>query len=659
MGEKIYRKITTPYILFTLIVLLVICVVGLFAHSMMILIVSGVAVVAFCIVALVLHYSQREWIGGYIEGIEDEIDDVLRYSVKNHPLPMCVVNADGRLSLTNDRFKEAFPNARLIKTNIEELIGITREGLLPKKDRTTHIVHVGERDYKVLVTFLDSDMEKSVMLYFVDVTSFERLKLRYTYERKCIAYVLVDNYDELINRTPDETRPKISGSIEALIRAWASGLEGAIIKIRDNRYLIIFDNKYFKDLKDNKFSILDDVRAIETDVDFPVSLSIGVGLGGESPEVTEDFAKFAMDMALGRGGDQAVVKSGSKVTYYGGKVQFLEKRNKGKSRVMSHALKQLIKQSSRVIIMGHKNPDMDSLGAALAVYRIAHTQQKDAYVVVNHIDHSMLDVFNKARMTGNYRFIESEEAKQLLDTGTLLVVVDVHVPYMVEAKDLLGHTDKLVIIDHHRKKEGFIEGADLSYMDPNASSTSELVTEIIQYDNDIRKLNKFESEMLLGGIYVDTNGFSVKAGSRTFEAAAWLRQNGAETTTVRKYLQSDMEDFKQRASIITNAFYVHDNIAVSCGEGKHENAQIICAQAADELLGVKGIIASFVIGETGNEVVISARSLGELNVQVILEKMGGGGHLATAAAQIKGRTVEDVMNEVISHIAEAVDGLAS
>jgi c-di-AMP phosphodiesterase-like protein len=587
-----------------------------------------------------------------LEGVEKEVEDTLKYSLKNHPLPICVADADGRIVLLNGKFKEVFPGADARKTNIKEITGYEPKELRPDEERKNIRIVEDGRTYAILASYLNKEISESIMLYFVDVTDYETLKARYNDEKKCFAYIIVDNYDELLSKSPDEKRAIVAANIETRIRRWASGIDASILRFKKDQYHLIFDRKYFKGLSDGKFSVLDDMREIETDADFPVSLSIGLGLDGSSPNRTEEYAKVALDLALGRGGDQAVVKSDRKVTYFGGKMQIIEKRNKGKSRVMAHALKQLIAQSSKVIIMGHKNPDMDSLGAAVGVYRIAFANNKEALIVIDAYNDTMKDIYEKAERSGSYRFVRNEEALKIADRDALLIVVDTHVPDMVECRGLLGKTERMVVIDHHRKAERFIDNATLTFMEPNASSTSELIAEIMQYDDDIRKINKLEAELLLAGIFVDTNSFSVKTGTRTFEAASWLRNNGGDSTAVRQLLQTDMADFRQRASIIANAQFDKNGIAISRNEGKHANAQIVIAQAADELLDIKGIRASFVIGETQDGVVISARSLGDFNVQVLMERFGGGGHLTMAAAQVTDMTPEQVIAKLRKYIGE-------
>jgi c-di-AMP phosphodiesterase-like protein len=670
MGDKLLLKIVRPYIISAVI---------LFAPGLIFLLNPDVmppyyarthhpadyiliaCAAIFVVACFIIRAGQRRWIVSFLEGVENEVEDTIRYSVKNHPMPICVVNSEGKLVLTNGKFKDNFPAAKVLKTDIEEITGLKRAALEPdgsggaEDHSATEPLQVvsGGKSWLVLTSYLNADISKSVMLYFIDITDFEALKARYAEEKQCFAYVIVDNYDELLSKSSDGRKPAIAAGLETAVRDWGSTLDAIVIRQRKDRYQLIFDRKHYRMIEEDAFTVLDTVRGIETDAEFPASFSIGVGVDGETLSVCEGYAAFALDLALGRGGDQAVVKKGSDVAYYGGKMQVIESRNKGKSRVMAHALKQLIAQSARVIVMGHKNPDMDSLGACVGISHIAFAHRKDAYIVRGEVGYSMQDVFAEAVKSGSYSFVSAEEALKLADEDTLLVVVDAHTPGMLENKHLLSRVGRLVVIDHHRKKEDYIDGATLSFMDPNASSTSELIAEIMQYDDKVTKINKLEANLMLAGIFVDTNSFSVKTGTRTFEAASWLRENGGDSMAVRKFLQNDMSDFKQRANIISNAEFNDKGIAISRNEGKHANAQIIVAQAADELLDIKGIRASFVVGETKKEVVISARSLGGLNVQTIMERFGGGGHLTMAAAQVSGETQTDVIARLKQYIQEA------
>ena len=655
MGERLLTKITRPYIIGGSVVFAALIIAAFFISTRVgvVTLAVGVALAIYTGIMLRMH---RLWIDGQLQDIEDEIEDTVRYSMANHPLPLCVVDQDGLIPMTNDKFKEIFPQTKILKTKVEDIFEYKHNEFMADDDNHRHHITVDERTYELIPTYLNKDVNNSLVIYMLDITEFEHVRRTYEDERPCTAYVIVDNYDELLAQSPDDRKSLIATGIESAIRQWASGLEASILQYSGNKYLVNFQMKYFDALIENKFSVLDDIRKIETDADFPVSLSIGLGLDGVTPQQNTEYAAFALDLALGRGGDQAVVKRGTQVRYYGGKVQVVEKRNKGKSRVMAHAMKRLMKLSSKIIIMGHKNPDVDSFGAAIGIHRIAFNCNKDAYMVINDYNYSLDDVYEKADKSGSYNFIKNEEALELVDKDTLLVVVDTHLPNLTECPRLLEKTEKIILIDHHRKKETFIDNATLTYMEPSASSTSELITEILQYDNEGNKINKLEAELLLAGIYVDTNGFSVNTGTRTFEAASWLRQNGAASTSVRQFLQTNMEDFKQRAEIISNAEFLDNGIAISKSGSKHDNSQITCARAADELLDIKGIIACFVVGETYKEVVVSARSLGNMNVQTIMERFGGGGHLTMAAAQLTDMTPDQVVTKIKKYLDEELGG---
>ncbi len=439
----------------------------------------------------------------------------------------------------------------------------------------------------------------------------------------------------------------LTAQIENIIRQWAARMCATMVRYKSGKYFIVFEQKYLEKIESSKFVILDEVRAVETEGDFPPSLSIGVGVGGKTLVELDEYALAALDLALGRGGDQAVVKRKSRVEYYGGRLQTVEKRNKGKSRIMAHALRQMIDQAGKVVIIGHKNPDMDSFGAALGISRIVINRNKEGAIVLRGNSNSISKVYKSALESGQHRFITPEEAKAVVDKDTLVIIVDAHRPSLLEAPELLSMTDKIVVIDHHRKAEDSIDNATLTYMEAYASSTSELVAEILQYIGDgKRTIEKLEAEALLAGIAVDTKNFSIKTGARTFEAASWLRRNGADTTNVRQFFQTDMDSFKLKASIIANAEIIADGVALSVCEGWHPNVQVLISQAADELLNIQGIRASFVAGTNEAGVtVVSARSLGEINVQTIMEKLGGGGHHSTAGAQTNlpvEETVEDL-----------------
>ena len=650
MGRDILIKILRPYIIAALF-----CIVAMGVLRELDLpwrYVFLITIAAYGIFAAVFYFVKKKMVDTLLQSTHDEIEETLRFSVVNNPLPLCLVNGEGELAMSNEKFKTIFPDAKVFKTKIADILGEERVTTLKIDSDIEVKISVDGFDYSVKAVYVSPTANSGAMYYFFDVTQQEALKKLYEDGKPTYMYLIVDNYEDILQASPDQTRGLRATAIENTVLRFAESLEGAVLRYRDSAWQIVFPQKNYQKLVENNFAILDTARELENDADFPTSFSIGIGLA-DNPAPAREYADYALDMARGRGGDQAVVKTAEQVSYYGGRVQVIENRNKGRSRVMSHAIRQLISESKKVFIMGHKYADIDSLGASIALYRMAETHDKEAAIVKSDYNRSLGDVMDTVMQSGNYRFVSAEDARAEMDEDVLLIVVDTHVPDMVEEPLLLEEAEKVILIDHHRKRESVIEGATITYMEPNASSTSELVTELLQFDDKIRKLNRFEAELLLGGIFIDTNYFSVKTGTRTFEAAAWLRMNGAETTTVRQFLRNDMEDFRQRASITANAEFTQDGIAISKNEDKHDNAQIIIAQAADELLDIKGIRASFVIGATKKEVVISARSLGDINVQVIMEKFGGGGHLTMAAAQIKNTTVEEVIDQLNEYIREA------
>lgn len=412
-------------------------------------------------------------------------------------------------------------------------------------------------------------------------------------------------------------------------------MKGSLIRHKESQYVAIFENQYLKEQKEAKFPILDEIREVETDADFPVTLSMGIGINGADPEIDADYAGEALDLALGRGGDQVVIKNGDKLSYYGGKAQTVEKNNKGKSRIIGHALKRLIDVSSKVFIMGHKNPDMDSFGSSMGISRLVVSRNKDAYIIVDSYTEALDSLYGEAKASEAYNLIGNAKAMELIDDDSLIIVLDTHRPGQTECQEILSTKARRVVIDHHRKAEDFIDSPTLVHLEPYASSAAEIVTEILQYTIDKKDVTRLEADALLAGIFVDTNRFSVKSGVRTFEAAAWLRRAGADIANVKRLFQIQGETFRIRAKCIAAAEISECGIAYSICEGQNLNSQIINSQVADELLTIKGVFMSFVAGQdiTG-KTIISARSIGSKNVQVLMEEFNGGGHLNSAGAQV-------------------------
>ena len=575
------------------------------------------------------------------------------------PLPMCIVNAQGKVTRASRKIAEVFKYDGIIDYDVFALTGIKMpEFVKAAEEETPLYIQRNEKTFRIGCGFLGGGAEEdgeedhsnaSVILHFTDVTAYEDLLKRYNDEKVYMMLVNVDNFDELTSST-DEIESTITSNIDKLLRNWAAEMEAMIVRYKDSLYELVITNKNYEELVEDKFSILDKARNIETNADFPVTLSIGLGKGGKSLVELDDFAQEALDMALGRGGDQAVVKDGSSFEYYGGSTQSVEKSNKGKSRIIGHALATLMEQSSRIFIMGHKNPDMDSFAAAIGISRLAKTVGKDAYILLGEYNETMIDMVADAKKTDDYEFVTGERALSLIEENSLVVVVDTHRRMLVESIELVDAVERLAIIDHHRKAEDALTNPTLSYLESYASSASELVTEILQYRMDKKVLSRYEADVLMAGIMLDTNRFAVKAGVRTFEAASWLRRAGADLSRVRRYFQESPDSFINRANGIVNARILEDGIAMSICEGQTINTQVINSQVADELLTIKGTTASFVAGRNEEgQTVVSARSLGNMNVQTIMEHFGGGGHMNTAGTKTD-LSPEEILAEIEEYI---------
>lgn len=647
MANKIFQTIISPFLKAGTI-LLVLFIAGFFYFNVYAGILSLICSAAFLYFSRRISTKKNDLFEEYAKTVTDEMEETIRHFLYRNPLPLCMIDASDNVLWFNGQFHDLYRDAEMLNSSIRTLAGIQYSDFV-QGQKGDHSVLATRQDQKYLVRFssLEEKQNGHIMLYFMDITDHEALKVAYQEEKLCYAYVNVDNYDELIASSPDERKSILAAQIETVIRQWATRHAATVVRYKSGKYFIIFDQKNLEKLEASKFAILDEIRSVESDADFPTSLTIGIGAGGNSLQELEEFSTAALDLALGRGGDQVVVKRRNRIEYYGGRLQTVEKRNKGKSRIMAHALGQLIEQSGKVVIMGHKNPDMDSIGSALGVSRIVKNRNKEAYILLESYGNTVETVIRLVKEAGQHRLLSAEDAKALVDKDTLIIVVDTHRPRLLDRPELLAQTDKLVVIDHHRKSEDSIENATLAYTEAYASSTAELVTEIMQYTGDGKKtVEKWEAEALLAGMTVDTNSFTIKTGVRTFEAASWLRRNGADPASVRQFFQTDMDFFKLKASIIANAEILPKGFAISTCYGQYPNVEVLTSQSADELLNIKEIRASFVVGSNEEGMtVVSARSLGEVNVQTMMEKLGGGGHMMTAGTQWN-RSVEETVEEI-------------
>ena len=514
-----------------------------------------------------------------------------------------------------------------------------------------------EEDIEALVS-----RQKLLAVYLFDETEILRYCQEITDERMVAGLIYLDNYDEALESVEEVRRSLLTALIDRKINKAIGSIEGVVKKLEKDKYFFTIKQKYMEQLEEERFSILEEVKAVNIGNEMAVTLSIGIGMGGDSYSQNYDFARAAIDMALGRGGDQAVVKDGSRIQYYGGKSQQLEKATRVKARVKAHALRELVETKDRLLIMGHQMSDIDSFGAAIGIYRIAVALNKKAHIVINQVTSSVQPMMDRFLDNPEYPedlFLKGPQAAELVDNNTMLVVVDVNRPSITDAPELLKMVKTIVVLDHHRQSSEVITNAVLSYVEPYASSTCEMVAEVLQYIADGIRIKSAEADTMYAGIVIDTNNFTNQTGVRTFEAAAYLRRSGADVTRVRKLFRDDMADYKAKAYTITSAEVYRDSfsIGVCPAEGLH-SPTIVGAQAANELLEIKGIKASVVLTEYQNTIYVSARSIDEVNVQVMMEQLGGGGHRTIAGAQLKDGTVEDAkrrVKEVIDQMLQKGD----
>ena len=598
----------------------------------------------------------------YIENLSQNLGTAAQSSLINLPMPLSLVNLEGKLIWYNSKFSDLFSERDLLDVKISKIVPQLDMEDVFSGEYESNEFKIGEKFFHLKKNIVNIDSKNKderviLMLYWIDVTSYSKLKIKYNDERPIMGLVQVDNYDEVINNTKEDKVPFVLSEIESKINLWTSRMNGVVKKYQKDKYLVIFENKFLTNLESKKFTILDEMREIDMGNKIPVTLSIGLGVNGKNFDQLEEFTFSALELALARGGDQAVIRKNSHFDFYGGKTKAVEKRNRVKARVIAHALRPLLDESNEIFIMGHRNPDMDAFGAAIGIYRAAINRGKEAHIVLNEINESIKNMYNLFKDDDTYSFISSQDAISKIDAGDMLVVVDTHRPSFTECPELIERMDRIVLIDHHRRGTEFIEDTLLNYLEPYASSTCELVTEILQYIEDKVSIREIEAEALLAGIILDTKSFSLKTGVRTFEAASFLRRYGADTVKVMQLFQDDIETIKSKSSVISGAEIVHENIAISVYDLPLTNIKLIAAQSADELLRIRNIDTSFVIGvQPDGQVIISGRSLGEKSVQIIMERLGGGGHLTTAGAQFEETTIEEVkkllMNEIDIYIKE-------
>ncbi len=650
---------TKIYLVIILILLVVICI-----YNPTFIIPAVILYIAIVGYSYIANNKRKSEISEHLQDLTLTVDSAAKNTLINSPLPLIIMETDGNVIWKSSKFVTEFANVD-INNYIDDLIISMKQEIMQSENKNTKTIEkemkIGQKTYKILGEFVKSKnsskrkpSEYMLIIYFMDETATIDLKKEYDDSQICVGIINVDNYEETMQRVENERKPEVIAKIEKIIYEWANETNGIVIKPERDTYIYVFEYRYLETIKENKFSILDTIKDIANEEDIQLTLSIAISTEGETEKEKYKSAQETIDIILGRGGDQAAIRENGKYQFFGGRAEEVEKRTKVKARVVAHALEKLIKEADNIVIMGHVNPDIDAIGSALGIYRLSTELKKKAYIVTNKECKAIEELMDQLEKDETYKdvIVGKEDAKPLITENTLIVVVDTHKKNYVEDPELLEKTSKIVIIDHHRRSADYIDNSILTFQEVYASSTSELVTELVQYVDVNCELKLLEAEALYAGIMVDTKNFTFKTGVRTFEAAAYLRKLGVDIIKIKKWFQSDMEDYSKIADVVKNSEIVKDTIAVSVYENQDKDTNLICAKAADELLTIGNITASFVLGKVGEKVVISGRSIGDINVQMILEKLGGGGHITLAGAQIEDKTIKEVKKDLIQKINE-------
>ncbi|MCY6372251.1 DHH family phosphoesterase [Clostridium ganghwense] len=635
------------------IIALLIAILFIFGH----LYVGGIVLVLYSVLVFynikIFKGKKDEW-EKFMEDFVSKMNISTRSVLVNIPFPLTIINGEGNILWYNENFYNIFEKGEILGRNINEVINeVNIDLILNKDEKLFTYVKIRDKYYNIFTNIKDDkdvsiNKNKIVLLYFYDVTEEVKAKKEKENIKGAVILVEVDNLDDVLKTTEEDKALLLSAEIERTIKNYGQNMEATIKKYSFNKYIMVVHKKNINKEMEKNFEILDEIREINFGNKLAVTLSVGIGCGGETPLENHHFAISAKELALSRGGDQVVVKNKDKLEFYGGKTKEVEKRTKVRARVVAHALVDIIKESSNVFIMGHINPDIDALGAAMGINSVAKALGKESYVILDSINNGIENAIGKIKKENlfNPTFVTKETCMDNYDKNSLLILVDVNSKSHVHDLEIVQKIDRIVIIDHHRKSTDAVGETLLNYIEPYASSTCELVTEMLQYMIESPKdnINSIEAEMMLAGIYVDTKNFYFKAGVRTFEAAAYLRQLGADITNVKKMFASDLESYLKRAKIMSLA-KIENNISITvCPPEIQDN--VLAAQVADELLNITGVQASFVLVKIKDEVFISGRSFGDINVQLILETLGGGGHLTIAGTKLNNVSIDEAKEKL-------------
>ncbi len=658
-------------LLFT--ILLVLYNVYVYAKNVSMGVGFSLIVVLYFLLMLFFYRYSRSIVTKEMVNFATQYATVQKELLNEFEIPYALLDYDGRFLWVNQKFTEISGKDKGYHKSATTVLPALTKQLLQRSELAASIqVALNDRDYRICMkriyfqtlakegaaVSMEQSEEYMTALYLFDETELNLYMKENNEQRLVAGLVYIDNYEEVLDSIEDVKRSLLVALVDKKVNKYFTEIDGLVRKIENDKYFVVFKNKYLSQLHQDRFSILEDVKTIKVGNGSIVTLSIGIGVGSGTYIQNYEYARTSIDLALGRGGDQAVVREGEDITYYGGKTMQVERNTRVKARVKAHALREIIMSREHVVIMGHSLSDVDALGAGIGVYCAARALGKKAQIVINEVTSSLRPVIKSFSPENGYPadlFIKNEEALMITNKDTLVMVVDVNRPSYTECPELLQRSDTICVFDHHRQSSEVIENTVLSYVEPYASSACEMIAEVLQYFAEHIKLEPAEADSIYAGILIDTNNFMTKTGVRTFEAAAFLRRAGAEVTRVRKMLRNDMADYKARAEAVRHAEVYKGCYAISvCPADNIESPTIVGAQAADELLDIIGIKASFVLTEHAGKIYISARSIDEINVQLIMERLGGGGHLNVAGAQLKDCSILQAKH-MVEHVLDAME----
>lgn len=638
---------------------------------------TSVAVAVYMVANLLVYRLKGPKVINSIMKYSANYDTVQNRLLKEMVTPYAVLDKDGAMLWANGEFLDIISDDKMAKKSITNIFPEIKKDTFPKNGLDSE-VHIEYKDvsYKILMRDIDIEdlfndvdalwdgQEKEqnnrfIAMYLYDETEIKRYIRENNEQKTVIALLYIDNYEEALESVDEVRRSLLVALIERKINKYLQSMDAIVKRLEKDKYVVVFKKKYLTDLQENRFELLDEVRTINVGNELSVTLSMGIGVDAPTLQTGYEYARAAIDLALGRGGDQVVIKNNEKILYYGGKSVQIEKATRVKARVKAHALKEIVEAKDEVMVMGHSIGDVDCFGAAVGMYRIAKTLGKKAYIVLDNVTTSLRPMLERVKSDPEYgegAIIDNEKALELITANTVLIVVDVNKPNYTECPKLLERTRNIIVLDHHRQTGEQIENAVLSYVEPFASSACEMVAEVLQYIGNGLKLKPAEADAMYAGVMIDTDGFQNKTGVRTFEAAAFLKRNGADVMRIRKAMRTDMKEYQIKADAVKNAEIFSEHFAITKCESKGlESPTVVGAQVANELLDIAGVKASFVLTEYNEKIYISARSIDEVNVQIIMEKFGGGGHMSIAGAQMELRPIEDAKRIVKLKVVEMLE----